>query len=67
MSKKPVFQFRDAPREMPSRIPLQLRLNGDWGELYGRFGDVGMCLDAVLDLDGMDVLAAAQDHVARAR
>ena len=51
MSKKQVFQFRDAPREMPSRIPLQLRLNGDWGELYGRFADVeakkqaGRCLD----------------------
>ncbi|MGH8079768.1 MAG: FAD-dependent oxidoreductase [Lysobacter sp.] len=51
MSKKQVFQFRDAPREMPSRIPLQLRLNGDWGELYGRFAEVeakkqaGRCLD----------------------
>jgi glutamate synthase (NADPH/NADH) small chain len=51
MTKKQVFQFRDAPREMPSRIPLQLRLNGDWGELYGRFADVeakkqaGRCLD----------------------
>lgn len=51
MSKKQVFQFRDAPREMPSRIPLQLRLDGDWGELYGRFGEAeakkqaGRCLD----------------------
>ncbi|MBX9401104.1 FAD-dependent oxidoreductase [Lysobacter sp. BMK333-48F3] len=51
MSKKPVFQFRDAPREMPARIPLQLRLDGDWGELYGRFAEVeakkqaGRCLD----------------------
>ncbi|MEI2457291.1 MULTISPECIES: FAD-dependent oxidoreductase [Lysobacter] len=51
MSKKPVFQFRDAPREMPARIPLQLRLDGDWGELYGRFAEAeakkqaGRCLD----------------------
>ncbi|ALN78252.1 FAD-dependent oxidoreductase [Lysobacter antibioticus] len=51
MSKKSVFQFRDASREMPARIPLQLRLDGDWGELYGRFAEAeakkqaGRCLD----------------------
>lgn len=51
MSKKQVFQFRDAPREMPERIPLALRQGGDWGELYGRFGEpdakkqAGRCLD----------------------
>ena len=38
-SKKPVFAFRETPRQMPSRIPLELRRGGDWGELYGRFGD----------------------------
>ena len=51
MSKKQVFQFREAPREMPARIPLALRQGGDWGELYGRFGEAeakkqaGRCLD----------------------
>ncbi|RDZ26646.1 FAD-dependent oxidoreductase [Lysobacter silvisoli] len=51
MSKKPVFQFREAPREMPARIPLALRQGGDWGELYGRFDQAeakkqsGRCLD----------------------
>ena len=45
------FLFRDAPRAMPARIPLQLRLDGDFGELYGRFGEAeakeqaGRCLD----------------------
>lgn len=37
--RKDLFAFRDAPREMPARIPLQLRRDGDWGELYGRFGE----------------------------
>ena len=37
MSKKPIFDFRDRERAMPARIPLQLRRDGDWGELYGRF------------------------------
>ena len=51
MSKKPLFSFRDQPREMPARIPLELRQQGDWGELYGRFGQAeakqqaGRCLD----------------------
>jgi glutamate synthase (NADPH/NADH) small chain len=36
---------------MPARIPLALRQGGDWGELYGRFGEAdakhqaGRCLD----------------------
>jgi len=48
---KPVFLFRDAPRQMPPRIPLALRRDGDWSELYGRFDDAeakhqsGRCLD----------------------
>lgn len=37
MAKKNAFQFLDEPRDMPRRIPLALRLGGDWGELYGRF------------------------------
>mgnify|MGYP000331826807 CR=1 FL=1 len=51
MSRKQVFQFLDLPREMPRRIPLELRTAGDWGELYGRFGQAeaghqsGRCLD----------------------
>ncbi|WP_407353733.1 FAD-dependent oxidoreductase [Luteimonas sp. R10] len=51
MSKKYAFQFLDLPREMPRRIPLQLRTAGDWSELYGRFGQdeaahqAGRCLD----------------------
>ena len=51
MSKKHVFQFLDLPREMPRRIPLQLRTAGDWNELYGRFDQdaaahqAGRCLD----------------------
>ena len=51
MSKKPLFSFRDHSREMPVRIPLELRQQGDWGELYGRFGETeakqqaGRCLD----------------------
>ncbi|MFC3551955.1 FAD-dependent oxidoreductase [Lysobacter cavernae] len=50
-SNKPVFAFRDTPRQMPARIPLELRQGGDWGELYGRFGEAeakhqsGRCLD----------------------
>ena len=48
---RPVFAFRDTPRQMPARIPLELRRSGDWGELYGRFGEAdakhqaGRCLD----------------------
>ena len=51
MSKKQVFQFLDAPREMPAKLPLALRLEGDWRELYGSFGQKeavqqsGRCLD----------------------
>lgn len=51
MGRKHAFQFLDAPREPPRRIPLALRTAGDWGELYGRFDDpaaghqAGRCLD----------------------
>ena len=51
MSRKQVFQFVELPRQMPQRIPLELRTSGDWGELYGRFGkdeaqyQAGRCLD----------------------
>jgi len=51
MSKKQVFQFLDVPRDMPRKVPLQLRTDGDWSELYGRFGQAeaahqaGRCLD----------------------
>ena len=51
MSKKQVFQFLDIPRDMPRKVPLQLRTDGDWNELYGRFGQAeaahqsGRCLD----------------------
>ena len=49
--RKDVFAFRKQAREMPVRIPLQLRQDGDWGELYGNFGaddakhQAGRCLD----------------------
>ncbi len=51
MSRKQVFQFLELPREMPRRIPLELRTAGDWGELYGKFAHAeaayqsGRCLD----------------------
>ncbi|PNS08526.1 FAD-dependent oxidoreductase [Solilutibacter silvestris] len=51
MSKKLPFQFLDAPRQMPDKQPLQLRLQGDWSELYGQFNSpsvkqqAGRCLD----------------------
>ena len=51
MSKKQVFQFLDIPRDMPRKVPLQLRTEGDWNELYGKFGQAeavhqaGRCLD----------------------
>ena len=51
MSKKQVFQFLDAPREMPAKVPLVDRVGGDWNELYGKFGQAeaahqsGRCLD----------------------
>ena len=31
MSRKHAFQFLDLPREMPRRIPVELRTSGDWG------------------------------------
>ena len=49
--RKDLFAFRDLPREMPARIPIALRQDGDWGEVYGRFGtdeaqhQAGRCLD----------------------
>lgn len=48
---KPAFLFREQPRQMPPRIPLALRQDGDWSELYGRFDhkeakhQAGRCLD----------------------
>ena len=51
MSRKQVFQFVELPRQMPQRIPLELRTNGDWGEMYGQFAlpeaqhQAGRCLD----------------------
>lgn len=51
MSKKTAFEFLDTPRRMPERVPLTLRKQGDWSELYGRFGEQeakhqsGRCLD----------------------
>lgn len=51
MSRKQVFQFRDAARQMPAKVPLEARTAGDWHELYGRFGEAeaqqqaGRCLD----------------------
>ncbi len=51
MSRKHVFQFLDLPRQMPQRIPVELRTSGDWSELYGKFDkadaqyQAGRCLD----------------------
>jgi glutamate synthase (NADPH) small chain len=51
MSRKQVFQFVELPRQMPRRIPLELRTSGDWGEMYGKFAlpeaqhQAGRCLD----------------------
>lgn len=51
MSRKQAFQFLDLPRQMPQRIPVELRTSGDWGELYGKFDkadaqyQAGRCLD----------------------
>ncbi len=48
---KDLFAFRDLAREMPARIPIALRQDGDWGEVYARFGQdeakhqAGRCLD----------------------
>ncbi|MET0549613.1 MAG: FAD-dependent oxidoreductase [Xanthomonas sp.] len=51
MSRKHAFQFLDLPRQMPQRIPVELRTSGDWNELYGKFDkadaqyQAGRCLD----------------------
>jgi glutamate synthase (NADPH/NADH) small chain len=51
MGKKHVFQFLDAPREMPPKVPLAERVAGSFDELYGSFGEAeashqaGRCLD----------------------
>jgi len=51
MSRKDLFAFLELPRSMPRKVPLALRSEGDWNELYGRFGDdvaaqqAGRCLD----------------------
>lgn len=51
MSKKPLFEFIDRERSMPKRVPLELRREGDWSELYGRFAteeakqQASRCLD----------------------
>ena len=34
---------------------------------HRRLGDLGVLLEALLDLEGIDVLGVAQDHVPRAR
>ncbi len=35
--KRDVFRFLNEPREMPDKVPLPLRTDGDWNELYGKF------------------------------
>ena len=51
MSRKPPFDFLERPRQMPARIALELRRDGDWRELYGAFDaaeakhQAGRCLD----------------------
>ena len=39
MTKRDVFRFLNEPRAMPGKVPLALRTDGDWNELYGRFED----------------------------
>jgi len=39
MTKRDVFRFLNEPREMPDKVPLILRTDGDWNELYGSFED----------------------------
>lgn len=39
MSKKTPQAYLQSDREMPRRIPLELRRRGDWSELYPRFED----------------------------
>ena len=51
MSKKTPQAFLQSQRQMPERVALTLRQQGDWHELYGRFDDAeakkqaSRCLD----------------------
>ena len=51
MSKKTPQAFLQSQREMPERVALELRQQGDWHELYGRFKEAeakkqaSRCLD----------------------
>ncbi len=51
MSKKTPQEFLKSQRQMPERIALELRRDGDWRELYGRFEEAeakrqsARCLD----------------------
>ena len=51
MSRKQLFQFLEAAREMPAKVPLAERVAGSFDELYGRFEQpeavhqAGRCLD----------------------
>ena len=51
MSKKTPQAFLQSQRQMPDRVPVEARRDGDWHELYGRFGEpeaktqASRCLD----------------------
>lgn len=51
MSKKTPQAFLQSQRQMPDRVPVEARRDGDWHELYGRFGEpeaktqAARCLD----------------------
>jgi glutamate synthase (NADPH) small chain len=51
MSKKTPQAFLQSQRQMPERVSLELRQQGDWNELYGRFEEAeakkqaSRCLD----------------------
>jgi glutamate synthase (NADPH) small chain len=51
MSKKTPQAFLQSQRQMPERVALELRQQGDWNELYGRFEEAeakkqaSRCLD----------------------